>query len=232
MDQSDVLQGIRQAIIDGDEQAARSQTEAVLAASVEPMLVLKQGVQSALEQVGEMFGAGECYLPELILAGDAAAAAIAILMPHISAADQDAARRGKVVIGSSSGDLHDIGKNIVSALLGAHGFEVVDLGTDVSAKKFVEAAQKQGADIIAVSTLLTTSRPFTRDLIRLLNDTAARDRFFVIVGGGPVTPDWVKTIGADGYGRDANDAVILCSHLLNGEQRPPLQAPVCIGALH
>jgi len=231
MDHSDLLQGIRQAIIDGDEEAAKSRTEAALTASLEPMLALQEGVQGALNRVGEMFETGECYLPELMMAGDAARAAISVLMPHISAADQDAARRGKVVIGSISGDLHDIGKNIVSALLGAHGFAVVDLGTDVPAKNFVDAAQKHGADIIAVSTLLTTSRAFTRELVRLLNDTRVRERHFVIVGGGPVTPEWVKSIGADGYGRDANNAVALCSQLLSGRQRPPLEEPLCIGAL-
>jgi corrinoid protein of di/trimethylamine methyltransferase len=231
MDQSEFLQGISQAIIDGDESAAKVRTEAALAASLDPMLALQKGVQGGLNRVGEMFEAGDCYLPELIMAGDAARAAISVLMPHISAADQNAARRGKVVIGSTSGDLHDIGKNIVSALLSAQGFEVVDLGTDVSSKKFVEAAQNHRADIIAVSTLLTTSLAFTRELVRLLNDTKVRDKHFVIVGGGPVTPEWVKSIGADGYGRDANNAVTLCSQLLSGTQRPPLKEPVCIGAL-
>jgi len=231
MNQADLLQGIMHAIIDGDETAARIRTEEALAASLDPSLALQKGVQSGLNRVGEMFETGECYLPELIMAGDAAKAAIAVLMPHISAADQDAARRGKVVIGSTAGDMHDIGKNIVSALLSAQGFEVIDLGTDVPSKKFVDAAQKNGADIIAVSTLLTTSLAYTRELIRLLNDTHLRERYFVIVGGGPVTPEWVKSIGADGYGRDANNAVTLCSQLLNGGQRPPLKEPLSIGAL-
>ena len=171
-------------------------------------------------------------MPELILAGDAAASALAVLKPHLTAgAGGSGAGRGKVVIGTIQGDLHDIGKNVVAALLSANGMEVVDLGTDVTPRKYVEAAKREGANIIAISTLLTTSLPFHREVVRLLEDTHARQDYFVVVGGGPVNADWAEKIGADGYGRDAHDAVKLCRHLSTEDLKPPLAKPVVLGNL-
>ena len=139
--------------------------------------------------------------------------------------------RGKVVIGTIQGDLHDIGKNVVAALLSANGLEVVDLGTDVTPRKYVEAAKREGANIIAISTLLTTSLPFHREIVRLLQDTHTRQDYFVVVGGGPVNAEWAEKIGADGYGRDAHDAVKLCRYLSTEDLKPPLAKPIVIGSL-
>ena len=134
-------------------------------------------------------------------------------------------RQGKVVIATATGDIHDIGKNIVSALLTVSGFEVFDLGVNVDVKQILHKADEVKADIIALSTLLSTSLPYQRDVLRYLNDAGKRDRYFVIVGGGPVAPDWARQIGADGYGRTAAHAVDLCKKLVSGG-KPPLAEPL------
>ena len=113
----------------------------------------------------------------------------------------------------------------------AHGFQVVDLGTDVTPKKYVEAAERRRPTIIAISSLLTTALPYHEDVVRLLQDLGRRQNHFVIVGGGPVSPQWATQIGADGYGRDAQDAVELCQALLETDQKPPLKQPLCFGTL-
>ncbi len=139
--------------------------------------------------------------------------------------------RTTVVIGTLFGDNHDIGKNIVSAILAAHGFKVVDLGINVEPKTYVEAAAKEGANVIAASTLITTSLPYQRQIAQLLVDSGQREDFFFIVGGGPVTPEWAQEIGADGYGRDANDAAAVCRKLVESGAKPPLEKAIIEGAL-
>jgi len=142
--------------------------------------------------------------------------------------------QGTVVIGTIFGDAHDIGKNIVSAILAAHGIKVVDLGINVAPKQYIEAAIAENANVIAMSSLITTSLPYHREVINTLIDRGERDKFFVVVGGGPVTPEWTTEIGADGYGRDARDAALVITQLLEGLVEginPPLAKPVLIGVL-
>jgi methylmalonyl-CoA mutase cobalamin-binding domain/chain len=187
-----------------------------------------------MDDVGQAFEDGTAYLPELILAGDAARAALDLIVPTISPDDLEGAVQGTVVIGTIFGDAHDIGKNIVSAILAAHGIKIVDLGINVSPKQYIEAALSQDADIIAISSLITTSLPYHREVINTLKDRGERDKFFVIVGGGPVTAEWTAEIGADGYGRDARDAAIVVTQLLEGlakGKKAPLAEPVTVGAL-
>ena len=222
---------LRAAVVDGDELEAARLAEAALQAGIDPFSLVNDCIQSALEQVGQQFQSGQLYLPELILAGDAAAASLNVLKPWLTKGGVEGASKGKVVIGTIQGDLHDIGKNVVSALLTAHGFQVVDLGMDVSPKKFVETADVEKANIIAISSLLTTTLPYHGDVVRLLKDLGKRQNHFVIVGGGPVNPEWATKIEADGYGRDAQDAVNLCQALLDQDLKPPLQQPLCFGTL-
>lgn len=223
---------LRNAVAEGDDIEATKAAEAALAAGLSPMALVNESIQDALNEVGGKFEAGDLYLPELILAGDAAAAALAVLKPHLTAGQTGSGSgRGKVVIGTIQGDLHDIGKNVVGALLAANGMEVVDLGTDVTPRKYVDAAKREGADIIAISTLLTTSLPFHREIVRLLQDTHTRQDYFVVVGGGPVNAEWAEKIGADGYGRDAQDAVKLCRYLCTEDLKPPLAKPIVLGSL-
>ena len=135
------------------------------------------------------------------------------------------------MLGTIQGDMHDIGKNIVAAYLAASGVKVIDLGANVPPKRVVQEAQVQEAHIITMSTLLTTTLPFFRQTMRLLEAVGQRAKYFVIVGGGPVTPSWAKEIGTDGYGRDARDAVDLCTELMRRGSKPPLTDPLVLGAL-
>jgi corrinoid protein of di/trimethylamine methyltransferase len=231
MENKEISPALRAAIIDGDEVESARLAEVALQAGIDPIILVNESIQSALEQIGQQFQCGQLYLPELILAGDAAAASLKVLKPSLIKGGKGGASKGRVVIGTMQGDLHDIGKNVVGALLTANGFEVTDLGTDVTPKKFVETAQVENANIIAISSLLTTTLPFQQDVVRLLNDLGKRQNYFVIVGGGPVNAEWASKIGADGYGRDAQDAVVLCQALLDQEMKPPLKQPLSFGSL-
>ena len=187
----------RDAVVEGDEEASAAAAQAALDAGVDPQTLIKEAINAPMEKVGRDFQEGEIYLPELIMIGDAARAASDVIVPHISVEELGGAG-GTVVIGTIQGDMHDIGKNIVAAYLTASGFKVKDLGTDVSPKEYVRAAVNEKASIIAMSTLLSTTYPLFADVVRILVDSGQRDKFFVIVGGGPVTPGWAKDIGADG----------------------------------
>ena len=231
MHEEELIKQLSTAIAEGDEETASRLAGEAVAAKIEPMRLVKEAIQPAMDVVGKAFECGDAYLPELILAGDAARAALDKIVPQISAEDQAAVRRATIVIGTMFGDNHDIGKNIVSAILAAHGFKVIDLGINVLPRDFVERAAKEGAQIIAASTLITTSLPYQRQIVQLLKDSGRRDHFFFIVGGGPVTPEWARDIGADGYGRDANDAASLCHKLMQAENEPPLAEPIIEGAL-
>lgn len=230
MEQDELMRRLAAAVMDGDDSAAASLARDALAAGIPPMTLVKQAIQSAMDVVGERFECGDAFLPELILAGDAARAALDQILPGISGDDRAAVRAGTVVLATMFGDNHDIGKNIVSAILSTYGFKVVDLGINVSPPAVVEAAAKEKAQIIALSTLITTSLPYQRQIIDLLKESGRRDQHFVIIGGGPVTPEWARSIGADGYGRDANDAATLCQKLMAGLE-PPLDEPLILGAL-
>jgi len=152
-------------------------------------------------------------------------------LEQLSAEDSAAAKKGTVLLGVMFGDNHDIGKNLVQAVLSANGYKVIDLGVNVSPKAFIEAAVKENADILASSTLITTSLPYQREMIELLKAMGKRNDYFVILGGGPVTPEWTTKIGADGYGRDAKDAVNLCNKLISGDYKPGLDEPIIENAL-
>ncbi len=231
MNHDGLIQQLTSAVAEGDEDESARLAEEAITAGIEPMILIKKGIQPAMDIVGNNFESGDAFLPELILAGDAARAALDYIIPQISEEDQGTVEKGTVVIGTMYGDNHDIGKNIVSAILVAYGFRVVDLGISVPPKDFFEAATKEGTDIIAASTLITTSLPYQRQIIEILKDTGQRDKYFVIVGGGPVTPEWTREIGADGYGRDAKDAANLCQRLMSGGSKPPMDEPIIVGAL-
>jgi methylmalonyl-CoA mutase cobalamin-binding domain/chain len=234
MGSEELLAGLKAAVVEGDEVAAASFAEQAIGAGIRPMEIIRDGITPAMDEVGQAFEDGDAYLPELILAGDAARAALDFIIPSISADDLDGSVQGTVVIGTIFGDAHDIGKNIVSAILAAHGIKIVDLGINVPAKAYIEAALAENADIIAISSLITTSLPYHREVINNLKDRGQRDKFFVIVGGGPVTAEWTAEIGADGYGRDARDAAVVCQELLKGlaqGKTAPLPQPITIGAL-
>jgi methylmalonyl-CoA mutase cobalamin-binding domain/chain len=231
MDKDRLMEDLCAAVIEGDDIKAVEISEEALELGMPPLEIVKAGIQTAMDIVGDRFQAGEAYLPELIVAGDAATAAMDLLMTHLSGDDSAAAKKGTILLGVMFGDNHDIGKNLVQAVLAANGFKVIDMGVNVTPKAFIETAIKEKADIIASSTLITTSLPYQRELISLLKAMGKREDFFIILGGGPVTPEWTRMIGADGYGRDAKDAVALCLKLVSGEYTPGLGEPIIENAL-
>ncbi len=175
-----------------------------------------------LHTIGEQFAAFEIFLPDLMIAGEKMKRAMAVLQPHIQAGSGRPAG-GRVVLGTVSGDLHDIGKNLVATMLTVGGFEVADLGVSVSPLDFVKAAREQRANILALSSLMTASLPYQKEVIDLLREMGQRDKYYVIVGGGPVTPEFAQRIGADGWAENAPQAADLCRRLLQSGQAPAAQ---------
>jgi len=225
----EILGRLSEGIMRGETDLARQAAEESLAAGLDPLETIQQGTSKAMEVVGLRFRSFEIFLPELIMAAEAANAAMAVLLPNIAGDRRKEAMAGRVVLGTVSGDVHDIGKNLVWAVLSAAGFEVHDLGVDVPSKRFVDVAQEVEADIVGLSSLLTTSMQYQKDAIDYVTDMGVRDKYFIIVGGGPVTPAWAAQIGADGYGRRAADAAELCRLLMQADHKPPLSQPIVVG---
>lgn len=185
---------------------------------VSPGVILGKGMIDALGSVGEKYRKGEIFVPEMILAARAMKKGVEVLKPCLTS--EHTAVLGKVIIGTVAGDLHDIGKNLVSMMLENAGFEVVDLGIDVSTRKFIDAVIRHpDAVLVALSALLTTTLPAMRETVHALNGQAFRDRIQIMVGGTPVTEEFAREIGADGYSRNAAEAVILARRLLGEIQQ-------------
>jgi 5-methyltetrahydrofolate--homocysteine methyltransferase len=204
-----------EAIRNGDDEAAGALAQQAVDAGTAPQEIFDSCVVPVLEDIGEQFSRLEIFLPEMILAGDAAKAVMGVLEPVLEEMQAGTMMLGKVVIGTAAGDVHDIGKNMVAAMLEVNGFKVVDLGTDVSPRDFLKTARSEEVDIIAISSLLTTSLPYMKDVLAVLQETGEK-RFKVMLGGGPVTADWASDMGADGYGKDAAEAVTAAKELVDG----------------
>lgn len=215
-----ILERLCAAIVDCDADEARVVAQEALEAGIPALEAIEKGAAKGLEIISAKFSAGEAFLPELTLAGDAMKEVLSVLDKALAEEKADTPVLGKVVIGTVYGDMHDIGKNIVGALLSVNGFEVYDLGINVETKKFIEKAKEIGASIIAASTLLTTSMPYQEDLVQYLTDAGLRDKYYYVIGGGPVTAEWAKKIKADGHGRTAADAVEVCKRLVKSGQKP------------
>lgn len=220
--QPEILEKVRQAIIDGEVEDAPVFTQQALQAGVNALQVLNEGLMTGADYVGQKFETGEYFLPELMLTGRALKAAMKILTPALEAQDtgSEHSHPGVVVMATIQTDIHDIGKNMVASMLTASGFQVTDLGVDVPIKEIVKRAKDENADIIACSALLTTSMPYMRDLIGLLEAMGERQRFKVMIGGASVTPEFCASIGADGTASNALEAVKLAKRLFQ-EQRVP-----------
>ena len=200
-------------IINGDAQEAKEQVQAALDAGIDPSSILNDSMVKAMAEVGRLFEEGEYYVPEMLISARAMQSGLAVLKPLLVQADVKAV--GKVVAGTVKGDLHDIGKNLLCMMLEGAGFEIQDLGTDVSPLKFVDAVRAGDVDIIALSALLTTTMPNMKATIQALQESGLRERVKVIIGGAPVTPDYASQIGADGYAPDASRAVALAKSLVD-----------------
>ncbi|NMC82263.1 MAG: cobalamin-binding protein, partial [Armatimonadetes bacterium] len=199
------LKPLYDAVLEGNLPTAKSVTEQALAAGVDPQTLLTEAMIPAMDEVGRLFEANEYFVPELLISARAMKGALEIVSPLLKASGAQPA--GKVVIGTVRGDLHDIGKNLVAAMLEGGGFEIVDLGVDVSPEKFVEAIETSGANIIAMSALLTTTMPSMKATIQQLEEAGIRDKVKVMIGGAPVTQRYADEIGADAFSDNASGAV-------------------------
>jgi methanogenic corrinoid protein MtbC1 len=170
-----------------------------------------------MDQAGEMWDRLELFLPDVVRIGETIQAGLNSLRPHLAASGLEEQSAGVIILGTVEGDIHDIGRNIVASLLEVNGFTVINLGHDVPSQEFVDQAETHGADIIGLSALMSTSMPFQEDVIHLLQELGVREKYKVMIGGGPVTVDWVREIHADGYGRMAIDAVVAAKRLMAGE---------------
>jgi 5-methyltetrahydrofolate--homocysteine methyltransferase len=206
------LDDMRQSVIDGDMNSTQEFVKKALVEKMPPEQILKDGLISAMEEVGRRFENGEFYVPEMLISARAMKSGLALLRPHLAAANVVAV--GKVVIGTVQGDLHDIGKNLVGMMLEGAGFEVVDLGTDVSPEKYVSAVIEHRPDIIACSALITTTMPRMESVILSLKEAGLRQQVKVMIGGAPVTDEYARSIGADGYAPDAALAAVLAKELI------------------
>jgi dimethylamine corrinoid protein len=218
--QPTLLEQLENDILNYDSESAVQTAQAI----VDSGLNVQQAIDvatAAVNQIGDQFQAGDIYLPELMLAGECMRQCMQVLSAAL-AASGDTHKRGKVVIGAVAGDIHDIGKNLVATQLQVKGFDVLDLGVNVSPMDIVDRAAREKANIIALSALMTTSMPYQRDVINVLCETGLRDKFYVVIGGGPVTPEFARMAGADGWASNAVSAARLCEKLLEGGQRPPL----------
>ncbi len=207
------LQALAEAVIAGNRDETVRLTQAAVDEGVDVQDIINQGLIAGMNVVGEKFKNNEFYVPEVLIAARAMHAGMDVIKPLI--AESDIQPRGKIVIGTVKGDLHDIGKNLVKMMLEGGGYEVIDLEVDVPPEKFVEAVNEQAPQILALSALLTTTMPAMKDTIDALSDAGVRDKVKVMIGGAPVTQSYADEIGADGYAPDAASAVDLANSLLN-----------------
>lgn len=199
-------------VIEGKKTDVESGVESALGNGVSPADILELGLISAMEEVGKRFESGEFFVPEMLIAARAMNAGLALLKPKL--VESDIRARGKVVMGTVKGDLHDIGKNLVAMMLEGAGFEVVDIGADVSPEKFVEAVWDEKPNLVGLSALLTTTMQNMQATIEALKMAGVRDQVKVIIGGAPLTEAYAQSIGADGYAPDASQAVSLVKNLV------------------
>jgi 5-methyltetrahydrofolate--homocysteine methyltransferase len=207
-----LLDELRQSVIDGDMNRAQELVKKALAEKTPPEQILKDGLISAMEEVGRRFECNEFYVPEMLVSARAMKSGLALLRPHLIAANVKSS--GRVVIGTVQGDLHDIGKNLVGMMLEGAGFEIIDLGADVSAEKYISAVKEHSPDLLACSALLTTTMPRMQDVVHLLEEKGLRDQVKVLIGGAPVTDEYARKIGADGFAPDAASAAMKARELM------------------
>ena len=208
-----MLNRIRDAVLQGDLDAARDGTESALAAGVAPAEILNKALVSAMDEVGQEYESGVRFIPEMLISAEAMKSAMTVLRPALTSAGVEP--RGRIVLGTVEGDLHDIGKDLVGMMLEGAGFEVIDLGVDVHAKRFVEAVRQHHPDLVGMSALLTTTMVHMPEVIVALRESELRDSVKVIVGGAPVTAGYAQDIGADGYSEDAAGAVKVALQLVD-----------------
>jgi corrinoid protein of di/trimethylamine methyltransferase len=210
----DMHQKLAQAVIDGEPEDAEALAKDALALGLDPLECITKGLTKGIQEVGKLFSSGDYFLPELIIGADAMKAALDILEPEL-VGDQKREVVGQVVLGTVEGDLHEIGKTLVGTMLTANGFQVTDIGVDKKPEEFIAAIKKVNADIVGASALLTTTMLQQKKLIEAIDEYGLRNKVKVLVGGAPVTENFAKEIGADGYAEDAISAVNMAFRLMD-----------------
>jgi 5-methyltetrahydrofolate--homocysteine methyltransferase len=205
------LEQLFEGVVNGESELVEQKVNEALSAGIDPAVILNEGMIAAMAEVGKQFEDGECYVPEMLVAARAMQTGMALLKPHLQKDKVES--KARVALGSVKGDLHDIGKNLVGIMLEGAGFEIQDLGTDVSAEKFVEAA-RSGANVIAMSAMLSTTMIRMKDVVEALARADLPKKPVVIVGGAPLTETFAQSIGADGFAPDASRAVGVVKALL------------------
>lgn len=214
MDKALIFERMKQAIVEGNKVEAESLAREAVRKGLDLQETIENGYVPGIQKVGELWENGEYFLPELITSAECMKTAMAILQPALGKAGAASAVKGRIVIGTIEGDIHDIGKNLVASMLQANGFEVHDLGADVKLERFLNKAEEVGADAVCLSALLTTTMLGQRRFIEMLKARNLVGRFKVLVGGAPVTRRWADEIGADGYAENAVAAVKLAEDIL------------------
>ena len=209
-----LFQAMRQSIIDGAPDAATELALRALVNGIDPLEAVNQGFAAGITFAGDQFGCGQMFLPDLLASAEAMKAAINILEPEMLKRGSQRAALGKVVLGTARGDIHDIGKNLIATIFSASGFQIFDLGTSVTPEQFVAKAKEVDADIVGISALLTTTMAGQKAVIEALDRNGLRPRVKAIIGGAAVTQKWAAEIGADGYSRNAIDALDLAKNLM------------------
>jgi corrinoid protein of di/trimethylamine methyltransferase len=211
---SEILEQLQESVIVGEPDQARELAAKALQSGVEPLRAIEEALHPGMQLVGDRYESGEYFIPDLVMAAEAMKAAMAVFEPELAARHEHRQVLGTVVIGTVEGDIHEIGKSLVATMLGAAGFDVHDLGVDVSAADFVKEVQKVKANVVGLSALLTTTMMNQEAVIEGLQEAGIRDQVKVVIGGAPASPDWANTIGADGYAENANEAVTVVKQLL------------------
>ncbi len=207
------VEKLKQAVMNGNREDAEQLAQAALNENVDLVDMIGE-LSDGMGIVGKKFETFEVFLPEMIAAADAMMAAMDLITPKLQEQGVEH-KKGKVILGAPEGDMHEIGKDIVKTILSGNGYEIIDLGTDVNSLTFIKTAQKEQADIIAISTLMTTTMPGATEVIQLLRDQGIRDEFKVVVGGAPTSKEWAEEIGTDGWAQDAFGALNLINGLMN-----------------
>jgi len=215
MGKDDILKRLADAVAEGDDELTVDLTKEAIDAGLEPVTIINEGLTTGINEVGERFAAGEYFLPDLLLGAKAMEAGINVLEPLMAGTERDFV--GRVIMGTVKGDLHSIGKNIVSIMLKAAGFEVFDLGVDVPTSKFAEEIKRLQPDIVGISALLTSTVGRQEEIIEYLKEAGMRDQVKVMIGGAPISQSWADKIGADGYAEDAISAVNVAKNLLQAQ---------------
>lgn len=218
MPKDNLLRALRVAVLETDVDRAVEVAQEIVESDVSINEAISVATK-AIREIGDRFGRGEIWLPELMIAAETMKGCMAVLTPHLEAKETKAA--AKIILATMKGDIHEIGKNLVGTMLRVSGFEVIDLGVDVPPMEILDEAEETGAQIIGLSSLMTTSLPYQKEVIDLMEDMGLRNRFFVIVGGGPVTRQHAQDMGADGWAKNAAGAVRICERLLSLRSGPP-----------